>query len=65
MEIITGIERRRRWSDGDKLRVVAEAELPGVCLAAIARRHDFSRSLLCGVAPFKPDKRLGLQTAQR
>ena len=46
MEIITGVERRRRWSDGDKLRVVAEAELPGACLAAIARRHDISRSLL-------------------
>lgn len=46
MEIITGVERRRRWSEGDKLRVVAEAELPGACLAAIARRHDISRSLL-------------------
>jgi transposase len=46
MEIITGVERRRRWSDDDKLRVVAESELPGACLAAIARRHDISRSLL-------------------
>ena len=46
MEIITGVERRRRWSDEDKLRVIAESELPGACLAAIARRHDISRSLL-------------------
>lgn len=46
MEIITGVERRRRWSDDDKLRVVAESELPGACLAAVARRHDVSRSLL-------------------
>ena len=27
MEIITGIERQRRWRDEDKLRIVAEAEV--------------------------------------
>ncbi|HYI84129.1 MAG TPA: hypothetical protein VEX11_13070 [Acetobacteraceae bacterium] len=26
MEIITGVERRRRWRTEDKLRIVAEAE---------------------------------------
>ncbi len=26
MEIITGVERRRRWRPEDKLRIVAEAE---------------------------------------
>jgi len=29
MEIITGVERRRRWRAEDKLRVLAEAEEPG------------------------------------
>ena len=29
LEIIRGIERRRRWSLADKLRVVAEVEAPG------------------------------------
>jgi len=46
MEIITGVERRRRWRTEDKLRIVAEAERPGACLAEVARRHEISRSLL-------------------
>ena len=46
MEIITGVERRRRWRDEDKLRIVAEAEAPGAVLAAVARRHEVSRGQL-------------------
>ncbi|MCF3947351.1 IS66-like element accessory protein TnpA [Acidiphilium iwatense] len=46
MEIITGAERRRRWRDEDKLRIVAEAEAPGAVFALIARRHDISRGQL-------------------
>jgi hypothetical protein len=29
LEIISGVERRRRWSTADKLRIVAEADEPG------------------------------------
>ena len=46
MEIITGIERRRHWRLEDKLRIVAEAEQPGVRFADVARRHEVSRSVL-------------------
>lgn len=46
MEIITGVERRRRWRDEDKLRIVAEAEAPGAVLAAVSRRHEVSRGQL-------------------
>jgi transposase len=46
MEIITGVERRRRWRTEDKLRIVAEAERPGACFAEVARRHKVSRGLL-------------------
>jgi transposase len=46
MEIITGFERRRRWSAAEKLRIVAETEQPGAGIAAIARRYDVSRGLL-------------------
>jgi transposase len=46
MEIITGIERRRRWRVEEKLRIVAECERPGACLAAVARQHDVSSGLL-------------------
>jgi transposase len=47
MEIITGVERRRRWRLEDKLRIVAEVERPGAVLALVARRHDVSLRLLC------------------
>lgn len=46
VEIIRGIERRRRWSLADKLQVVAEVEVPGAVFAAVARRHDISRGQL-------------------
>ena len=46
MEIITGVERRRRWSVEDKLRIVAETEQPGSGIAEIARRYEISRGLL-------------------
>jgi len=40
------VERRRRWRDEDKLRVLAEAEQPGARTSEVARRHDISRGLL-------------------
>ena len=46
MEIITGVERRRRWSLEEKLRIVAETEQPGSGIAEISRRYEISRGLL-------------------
>ncbi len=46
MEIITGIERRRRWRPEDKVRILAETEEPGASVAEVARRHEISRSLI-------------------
>jgi transposase len=46
IEVITGRERRRRWSTEEKLRIVAEAEEPGVRLTDIAARHEVYPSLL-------------------
>ena len=46
MEIITGVERRRRRHVEDKLRIVAETERPGACFIEVARRHEVCRSLL-------------------
>lgn len=46
MEIITGVERRRRWRPEEKLRIVAEAERPGASFNDVARRHEVSRGLL-------------------
>lgn len=46
MEIITGRERRRRWSLPDKLRLVAETNEPGAQIRAVAARNDVCTSLL-------------------
>jgi len=48
IEIITGRERRRRWSVVEKLRIVAESQEPGVRVCDVAARHDVSPSLLHG-----------------
>ena len=46
VEIITGRERRRRWSVADKLRILAECDVPGVQVAEVAARHGLYRSLV-------------------
>ena len=46
MQILNGIERRRRWQEEEKLRIIAEAMQPGASVSEIARRHDMSRALL-------------------
>jgi transposase-like protein len=38
MTLITGDERRRRWSDADRARILAEIEVPGAVVAEVARR---------------------------
>lgn len=45
-EVLSGPERRRRWSAEEKAQIIAEAVLPGAKVSAIARRHRVSRSLL-------------------
>jgi transposase len=39
-ELITGVERRRRWSDEQKRAVVLAAFAPGAAVADVARRAD-------------------------
>ena len=46
VEIITGRERRRRWSLRDKARLVAETNEPGAMIRAVAARHGVRGSLL-------------------
>jgi len=42
-EVLIGNERRRRWSDTQKLSIVKEVGLDGATVADIARRHDLTR----------------------
>lgn len=42
IELITGAERRRRWSDNDKARIVVESFVPGANVSEVARRNGLS-----------------------
>lgn len=46
MTVFSGPERRRRWSDDERLRILAEAFSPGACVARVAQQHDVSTSLV-------------------
>jgi transposase len=42
-EILSGVERRRRWSDAEKQRIILEAGAEGSVVSDVARRHDITR----------------------
>ena len=42
MQLITGIDRRRRWSDEQKRAIVAAAFAPGAVVTEVARRADIN-----------------------
>ena len=46
IEVITSVERRRRWSAAEKARLVAAMSEPGAVVTEIARRAEVSASLL-------------------
>ncbi|WP_372731400.1 transposase [Novosphingobium sp.] len=37
--VLVRVERRRRWSDDEKLAILKETTEPGAIIAAVARRH--------------------------
>src|SRR5215218_8526486 len=46
IEVITGVGRRRRWSEEDKARIVAESLDPATTSSAVARRYGLHASQL-------------------
>ena len=46
MALITGAERRRQWSSGERQQIVAAASAPGAVIAEVGRRWDVSTSLI-------------------
>jgi transposase len=44
--VLTGPERRRRWSEEDQCRILAAAFAPGTTVAAVARQYDVATSLI-------------------
>jgi len=48
VDILSGVERRRQWSDDDRFRIVEETLVPGARVAEVARRNKVSASLVFG-----------------
>jgi transposase len=46
VEVVTRVERRRRWTEAEKAAVLSETDLPGTNVAAVAQKHGISRSLI-------------------
>lgn len=46
IEVITSVQRRRRWTTEEKVRIVDETYLPGNPVSIIARRHGISANQL-------------------
>lgn len=44
--VFSGPERRRRWSEEERLQILSEAFAPGACVAEVCRRHDISSALI-------------------
>jgi len=45
-EVITSVQRRRRWSAAEKVRLVEEAMQPGMSVSFVARRAGIAPSQL-------------------
>ena len=56
IEVLTGPGRRRKWSDDDKARIVAETLEPGAVVAEVARRWQVCPQQVYG---WRRERRLG------
>ena len=48
VEILDGVERRRRWPDAERCRILEETLAPGVSMAEVARANGVAKSLVFG-----------------
>ena len=46
VEVITSVQRRRRWSAAEKMRMVEESLEPGASVSLVARRHGVNPNQL-------------------
>ena len=46
MTVFGGPERRRRWREDERAKILAEAFSPGACVARVARHYDVSTALV-------------------
>jgi transposase len=46
VQVISGIERRRRWSEDQKREIIEAAFAPGSSVSEVARREDIHNTLI-------------------
>lgn len=46
VEVITSVQRRRRWTTAEKVRIVGETHLPDQSVSLVARRYGISANQL-------------------
>ena len=46
VEILNGVERRRRWPEDENARIIEESFTPGAKVSDVARKHGVSRGLI-------------------
>jgi transposase len=46
VEILNGVERRRRWSEDEKARIIEESFASGTKVSDVARKYGVSRGLI-------------------
>lgn len=63
IEVNSGVERRRKWTDETKIGLVAEALAPGAGVTDVARRNDINPSQLFGWIKVFRDEALALAAA--
>jgi len=62
VEVLTGPGRRRKWSDEDKARIVAETLEPGAVVSEVARRWQVCPQQLFG---WRRERRVGTAVTAR
>ena len=58
MDVITHVERRRRYSDAERAAVLAQCDAPGATIVGVARQLGMSPSLIHGWRKLQRDMAL-------
>jgi len=46
VDILSGVQRRRRWTPEEKIQIVEQTYVPGMSVSLVARRHGIGGNRL-------------------
>lgn len=64
LEVFTGAGHRRKWSDEDKARIVAEIVASGDSVCSVARRHGLAAAVVWLAPPVARSSRRSFRSGQ-